>query len=277
MPISDRRLSRHREKIVGAVEFPVANGSPEGNRIIQSLWIGSPLSLMETLCIRSYLSHGHEFHLYTYGDVGNIPEGTTLRDANEVMPQSVADKFKYKANFSDYFRFTMLLKGGWYVDMDSICLRPLDFSSEYIFGSCGCDTMYNPVSDLSSSVGKFIGSAFIKVPDSNEVMEYCRGCVENWVQGAEQIYDEPMRIVQRAIVKFGFEEYVQAPIVFDPVPYYRLVEVVNPATSWDLKKAYVVHLSRSGWLGGSAAHQELNVDGKYSANCLFEQLKKKYL
>ncbi len=40
--------------------------------IIQSLWIGNPLSKLERLCIQSFIDHGHEFHLYTYATVGSL-------------------------------------------------------------------------------------------------------------------------------------------------------------------------------------------------------------
>ena len=41
---------------------------------IQSLWIGNTLSNVEKLCINSYIKNGHEFDLYTYGEIDNIPE-----------------------------------------------------------------------------------------------------------------------------------------------------------------------------------------------------------
>ena len=37
--------------------------------VIQSLWIGERLSVMEQLSIRSYLDQGHPFHLYVYSPV----------------------------------------------------------------------------------------------------------------------------------------------------------------------------------------------------------------
>ena len=43
--------------------------------IIQSFWVGEPLSKLEQLCIQSFLDNGHEFHLYVYDDVQGIPEG----------------------------------------------------------------------------------------------------------------------------------------------------------------------------------------------------------
>src|SRR5208337_1561570 len=55
---------------------------------IQSLWIGDRLSTMEQMSILSYLQQGHEFHLYVYHPVADIPAGTTVRDANEIVPES---------------------------------------------------------------------------------------------------------------------------------------------------------------------------------------------
>ena len=84
-------------------------------------------------------AHGHEYHLYTYGSVANIPPGTRLRDAREVLPESLI--FRYTkhpsyAGFANYFRYRLLLDGGgWWVDIDAVCLRPFDFSEDYVFGS----------------------------------------------------------------------------------------------------------------------------------------------
>ena len=108
------------------------------NHVIQSLWIGPALSPMERLGINSFLRHGHEFHLYTYTPVGNVPQGVTMRDAREIIPLSLVDytKFPRLAIFADLFRYKLLLdKGGWWVDTDTVCMRPFDFPEEYVFSS----------------------------------------------------------------------------------------------------------------------------------------------
>ena len=65
----------------------------DSNRVIHGLWIGAHLSRMEDLSIRSFLAHGHEYHLYTYGRIDNVPDGVVIMDANEIIS---ADKiFKY--------------------------------------------------------------------------------------------------------------------------------------------------------------------------------------
>ena len=100
---------------------------------MQSLWIGNALSMMEQLSIASFLANGHEYHLYNYEDIENAPDGTVLKAADQILPESMI--FKYKAypsyaGFSNFFRYKLLLtKGGWWVDTDLVCLRPVSKGS----------------------------------------------------------------------------------------------------------------------------------------------------
>lgn len=105
--------------------------------IIQSLWIGTELTLNEQLCISSFIYHKHPFHLYTYNTIKNIPNGVVLKDANEIIPES--EIFQYYsgsyAGFADWFRWALLYKrGGFWVDTDVVCVKPFDFDSKLIFG-----------------------------------------------------------------------------------------------------------------------------------------------
>jgi hypothetical protein len=79
---------------------------------IQSLWIGQKLSTLERLSISSFLANGHEYHLYVYGEVANVPQGTVLKAADGILPESMI--FQYKkhpshAGFSNFFRYRLLL------------------------------------------------------------------------------------------------------------------------------------------------------------------------
>src|SRR4051794_17882417 len=84
---------------------------------VQSLWIGPELSVMEQLSIRSFLANGHPFHLYVYSDVRGIPDGADVRDAREILPESMIfqySEYKTVAGFANYFRYKLLLdRGGW--------------------------------------------------------------------------------------------------------------------------------------------------------------------
>src|ERR1700716_1693870 len=109
--------------------------------IIQSLWIGDRLSVMERLCISSFLHHGHPFHLYVYQDTAGIPPGTVILDGNTILPASrifTYTEHKTYAGFANFFRYKLLLeKGGWFVDADTICLRPFEFGDGHVFSSEG--------------------------------------------------------------------------------------------------------------------------------------------
>jgi hypothetical protein len=80
------------------------------------------------------------------------------------------------------------------------------------------------------------------------------------------------------------ERYVQPKIAFDPVPWNRIRDIVNPEVEWDLSKSYAVHLRNSIWDGGPNAGAGTLVNGKtlmseeiYPAGCLYEVMKRKYL
>ena len=107
--------------------------------IVQSLWIGNKLSELEILSIKSFISVGHIFHIYIYNPIENIPqiEGLIIKDGNTIIDNK--DIFTYDTSylpFSDIFRYKMLyLNGGYWVDLDMICLKKLDFKEPYIFSS----------------------------------------------------------------------------------------------------------------------------------------------
>ena len=105
--------------------------------IIQSLWVGNELSRMEYYSILSFLKLGYEFHLYTYEKVKNVPKGTKILNGNKIIPRK--DIFKLKETylpFADIFRYKMLYeKGGYWVDLDMIAIKKLDFNEPYVFSS----------------------------------------------------------------------------------------------------------------------------------------------
>src|SRR5690242_16686954 len=131
---------------------------------VQSLWIGPRLSTMEQLVIRSFLANGHSFHLYTYDAVQGIPEGATVLDASRILPASRIFRCSESgslAGFSNFLRYKLLLEnGGWWVDMDSVCLRPFTFDTDYVVSS-----------EMVSST-TVIDIAALKVPPGSPLAEY---------------------------------------------------------------------------------------------------------
>ncbi|MBK7765720.1 MAG: hypothetical protein IPI44_06185 [Sulfuritalea sp.] len=105
---------------------------------VQMLWVEGPLSALERLSIASFLANGHAVHLYTYGDVPNVPDGARVMNANEVLhdgPQRRAAQRGIGAGgwafFSNLFRYRLLhARGGLWCDTDIVCVRPLTFAVE---------------------------------------------------------------------------------------------------------------------------------------------------
>lgn len=136
------------------------------NKVINGLWIspdGKPLTNMERLCIYSYCANGHDFHLWKYGDLSNIPADTApgsvvLRDGNEILPQKeIFLQNGSLAAFSDWFRWELMRQiGGWYVDMDIICIRPHQFNDKVVF---------------QKTATSYYNSNFIKFPKGHAVAE----------------------------------------------------------------------------------------------------------
>src|SRR5690242_7467336 len=112
-----------------------------GGALIQSFWHGANLPRHCTLCLKSFVDLGHQFHLYTYDDGVAVPEGITLRDAREVLPESsvffyqIGDGVGSVAGFSNRFRYKLLLEqGGWWVDTDVLCLSSTLPAQDIVFG-----------------------------------------------------------------------------------------------------------------------------------------------
>src|SRR5215469_7995685 len=106
---------------------------------VQAFWHGT-WGTMESMCVKSHLRNGQEFHLYAYASellnmAKHSPLNFKIHDANEIVPKWKLELFPSTSIFSDFFRYALLAKnGGWYVDMDTICLKPFDdLTGDYIF------------------------------------------------------------------------------------------------------------------------------------------------
>ena len=183
------------------------------NKVIQGLWIGPELSIMEQLSIASFLANGHDYHLYVYDDVKGIPSGTIIKEANSILPSS--DIFQYTgrpsfAGFSNFFRYKLLLeRGGWWADADIVCLRPFDFADEFVFAS-----------EISKGVA-VVTSGIIKAPAGSEAMAYAWEVCQS--KSPEQLVwgETGPRLIAEAVARFGLEQYAQPPYVFSPLGFWE--------------------------------------------------------
>ena len=238
--------------------------------IVQSLWIGGTvLSNVERLAITSFLQNGHAFHLYTYEPIENIPEGTTVKNANEIIPQSkaftvpLAHITNCYSSFSDFFRWKLILdRGGWWVDLDLVCLKPFSGFGEYVFsGGQG-----KPGSD------DCIASGWFKAPKKSPIMQWgwdkCQDMnpkTMSWGQAGPPLLTE-------AVHRFGFLKDILPLRTFCPIHYREFPAAwLTPNAPSLPADVYAIHFFTSQW-----RIKGIDKDGVYSETCLYEQLKRKF-
>ncbi len=235
------------------------------NSIIQGLWIGPELSVMEQLSIGSFLRNGHEYHLYVYDEMKNIPAGTTVKDANEILPSrrifQYSDYPSY-AGFANFFRYKLILeRGGWWVDTDTVCLKPFDFPEEYVFSS-----------EHSQGL-EVVNSGIIKAPAGSDVMAFAWGVCQTKDPDKLVWGETGPRLMGQAVSKYSLEKYKQSAQVFCPLSYLEWHKVLEPNANLTFDEStYAIHLWNDGW---RCASQDKNAE--YSERCFYEELKRQYL
>jgi hypothetical protein len=219
---------------------------------------------MERLCIRSFLANGHEFHLFVYGEVTDVPAGTVLHNADEILDRSRI--FTYTGNgsvagFANMFRYKLLLeRGGWWVDLDTVCLRPFDFRDEYVFASeFGND-------------GEIVTNAILKSKPGSPFAEHAwRACLAK--DPSKLVWGETgPRLVAEAIRTLGLERFTKPAKTFCPIAFREWGSLIRPEAGLVFDaNTWAVHLWHEMWRRAGADR-----DANYPADCLFERLKSRY-
>ena len=266
----------------------------EENRVVAMLWIGPRLSKMERLSIKSFQAHGHEVHLYVYDKVENIPEGTVVEDAAEIVPESRIKDFRYLAQASNLWFYKYLLeRGGIISDCDNVALRPVECFGEYGF--------YRNVEETT------VTAAICKAPQGSALMkylyDYVNGLTSKQLAVAEYQSlgpDLTRRVIigEGATYHYGIAAYGLPPVeypfahlrayfkpgyVTDPVSWSRIQDLIDPDAVWPrLNDATTLHLFSGAWEGMSG-HANLpeyltlgTKDHEYPKGCLYEYLKVRY-
>ena len=277
---------------------PMTDLSPD-NKIINGLWIspdGRPLSNLERLCIYSFCAHGHDFRLWTYGDLPNVPQDTApgkveVRDGNEILP---ADKiFTYYnslAGFADWFRWELLRRfGGWWVDMDMICLRPFNFIDEIVFGEEAIDSFhvgalkFPAAHSLPEGMAKSCAHPLQAMPWDDEkcIRRKRRRRVMFWQNPHEkQGWGElggPSGFT-RAVNHFGLASFAESFFAFNAV-HWSLTNRLTDNTLHKfgilmplLESCHAFHFANAIW-----QQHALDKNGAFHSQSPFEILKRRYL
>jgi mannosyltransferase OCH1-like enzyme len=221
---------------------------------------------MERLSILSFLHEGHPFHLFTYGPVEGVPEGCIVEDAREVLPKSRI--FRYRdfpsyAGFANVFRYKLLLdRGGWWVDTDTVCLKPFEFEQPYVFGT-----------EADREGRDVTNNGFLKAPAGNAAMAYATEvCLSK--RPDDLVWGETgPRLMQEIVARFALERYRQPHRVFCPIGFRDWARVLEPGVDWEFGvETRAVHLWNEMWRRGGR-----DKDASYPPDCLYERLKALHL
>ena len=233
--------------------------------IIQSVWIGESLSTMEQLVIRSFLDHGHPFHLYTYGPLANVPAGTTVKPGTEIL--AADEVFVYQRGpgkgspsaFSNFFRYKMLLeKGGWWADLDAVCMRGLEFEDEHV--TCA---------EREPNGTTHVACGLVKAPAGSRVAEYCWDVCRRADKRKLRWGQVGPKLFARAVEEVGESVRVLEPDAFYPVDYWQTPQLVT-ATEIP-RNCHSIHLWNSQW-----KKHGLDPNAEHPADCIYEQLKRRF-
>jgi hypothetical protein len=233
--------------------------------LVQSLWIGGRLSTMERLSILSYLEQGHPFHLYVYEPVTNIPDGVTVRNGQEILPSEEIFCYQHGygkgsvAAFANCFRYKLLLdRGGWWSDLDIVCLRPLDFPADHVVGY-----------ERRPYQVPHVNNALIKAPVGSLLM---RNCFEtSWKVDRSTLRWGQIgpTLLRKTIDELSVPVKILEPSAFYPIDYWRAWDLIRsqelPTDGW------TIHMWHSQW-----QDHRLNPDHVYCTGCIYEQLKRKF-
>lgn len=258
------------------------------SEFVQSLWIGDSLSKVEQLCIKSFLDNGHDFHLYVYNDTKNLPQGTTVCNANDIIPK--AEIFTIKtgwgkgsfAGFADVFRLALLSKqGGWWVDMDIICLRKFDMKQDVVI-----------CSSYEGEYGSLANNCVMKFPKCHFAIEYCLEELKKVDLPNMNFGLAGPLLVQKAVNELNLKDKVVNYFYFNPINWKNVGELVlgkmnkinvlketfrpylkpNTMGGRSIRKdSYSLHLWNEVWTNSG-----FDKNGSYPNNCLFEKLKRKH-
>jgi hypothetical protein len=199
---------------------------------------------MERLSLRSFVAHGHEVWLWTYGDVGEVPAGVVRKQGEEILPASRI--FRYRdfdtvAGFSNLFRYALLLaRGGTWSDSDVVCLRPLP------------DAPYLIPSEDHHDGGVQRANCVLRAPAGSDFLRLLRDR-SFAVPPAEMEWGQTgPKLVHSVAAGLGLP-WLQVR-AFCPVPYFRwerLATAVHPAqggSALDLTEdSFGVHLWHELW------------------------------
>jgi len=242
----------------------------DDNKIVRSLWIDDSINLMQRICINSFIEQGHTFYIYTYGEISNLPDRVIVCDAEPIIPRSLVfkDVKNSYATFSDWFRMNLLyLYGGWWVDMDVVCIKPFTHRESFVFAS-----------EVMSALGDTrICNAIMKMEKhslyGDEMLTYIAHTLE--VKDRRKILWTELgaTLIERCVNhNNNLEKYIHSTKAFCPVHYFNFHQLFLTEDFKFSQETFAVHLWNKMWQQANYSSSVLN----NNKNSFWQKLKVMY-
>ena len=209
--------------------------------IVNGFWYGSELGELEKLCIESWIKNGYEFYLWVYDLDIEVPDKVVIANANHIV--AFSEYFTYDEGhskgtpiaFSNLFRAQLLYqRGGLYVDLDVLCLKPYDFNKRFVFSE-QIDTGLD--GDVATCIlySKDMGESFF-----DDWSDWIIAKKNNWRPIAHG--DLGPNLFTKLITLYNLKEYVLPKEYFCPIGWPSHKDI------FDYKgDSYGIHLFGSLW------------------------------
>jgi hypothetical protein len=180
---------------------------------------------MQLLSIRSFLTWGYQYDLYTYDPTLAVPPGVRLRPAGklvrreEVFTLRGAGRFSGSyAAFSNLFRYRLLFeRGGWWADLDMICLRPLDFEDVWVFAA-----QRRRSGEVTTS------SCLIKAQAQSDLIGACLEKAQSHPTRESEWGAIGPGLLDREMHSHGLGRFRRSPETFCPVDWWCAADLLKP-------------------------------------------------
>lgn len=243
---------------------------------VQMLWVDGPLSNLERLSVASFLANGHAVHLYTYGEVPNLPEGAQLFDGREILPDDHPRRpLQHGVGrgswtfFSDLFRYRLLFeRGGLWCDTDTVCLRPLAFALERprFFA-----TERTPEARGQGNLPLRAASCALKAPAGDPLMRECYELAAKTDGDSQPWGSAGPELLTRLVNEKKLAAELLSPEVFCPIDHWNFLQLVQ-GPQLVAGETHAIHFWNELW-----RRNFFDKNGHYDPLSLFERLKAHYL
>ena len=232
-------------------------------------WAYGGFSKMEILCASSFIKNGYELNIWTYGDNEININGANVRDAREILPESLLflNLAGSYASFSDLFRYSVLCThGGLWADTDVVALKSADKLPQQPF-----------LVTERSAAGELIVNnnvIFNPIRKHGNLIDLARVFAERFPKN-EITWSELGPSLLTAIVqvypKHGFNIY--PPNFANEINYYDCPNAFVKENSDFIfsDNIYFLHMYNEMW-----RRVGIDKNSQFSANCLYEKISKMF-